>query len=195
MVYSMDAVKSKVNLRSDAKSACTLRIVLSILIGPTMLTYGYILLGKLLKAVGLSGVSDVISMLWKSVGSILVVVLLILYIYRTNIRKWSYSYMLDYREKALASGFTVCPRCGSPLTERTQNRSYQQHAGDKVTTTTWSDGTVTTKRDPIYQTVNYQHHYFVCTNPDCKLKSSVDKIKYGKMPATVNGACDLILKY
>lgn len=124
MNHSMNDVKATVQLRPEAKRAFILRVILSVLVFPTVVQYIYMFLSKALKAAGLTGVESVVSLLWKTVGSFIILLVIVLYLYRANIRKWTYSYMLNYQSQAMANGFTVCPRCSSPLNEHTGTDTY-----------------------------------------------------------------------
>ena len=192
MNHSMNDVKATVQLRPEAKRAFILRIILSVLVFPTVVQYIYMFLSKALKAAGLTGVESVVSLLWKTVGSFIILLVIVLYLYRASIRKWTYSYMLNYQSQAIANGFTVCPRCSSPLNEHTGTGSYSVHVGDEVTTTYYSDGTSTSSRKPIYENRSHRYKYYICSNRSCRLESSYDKIKFGRMPATKKDAIWLV---
>lgn len=167
MNHSMNDVKATVQLRPEAKRAFILRIILSVLVFPTVVQYIYMFVSKALKAAGLTDVESVADLLWKTVGSFIILLVIVLYLYRANIRKWTYSYMLNYQSQAMANGFTVCPRCSSPLNEHTGTGSYSVHVGDKVTTTYYSDGTSTSNRKPIYENRSYKYKYYICSNRSC----------------------------
>ena len=192
MNHSMNDVKATVQLRPEAKRAFILRIILSVLVFPTVVQYIYMFLSKALKAAGLTGVESVVSLLWKTVGSFIILLVIVLYLYRANIRKWTYSYMLNYQSQAIANGFTVCPRCSSPLNEHTGTDTYSVHVGDEVTTTYYSDGTSTSNRKPIYENRSHKYKYYICSNRSCRLESSYHKIKFGRMPATKKDAIWLV---
>ncbi|MGN1162048.1 MAG: hypothetical protein ACI4SX_07385, partial [Candidatus Fimenecus sp.] len=102
--------------------------------------------------------------------------------------------MLNYQSQAIANGFTVCPRCSSPLNEHTGTDTYSVHVGDEVTTTYYSDGTSTSNRKPIYENRSHKYKHYICSNRSCRLESSYDKIKFGRMPATKKDAIWLVLE-
>lgn len=56
MNHSMNDVKATVQLRPEAKRAFILRIILSVLVFPTVVQYIYMFVSKALKAAGLTDV-------------------------------------------------------------------------------------------------------------------------------------------
>ncbi len=90
-------------------------------------------------------------------------------LFRAWRRRWPMSYMLTYQSKARDNGFTTCPRCGARLIEKSRTRSSRDHVGDKITTTTYSDGTKSTHTEGIYETRSHSETYHECSNTLCQL--------------------------
>lgn len=190
---AMSMVKGSIQLRREAVKACRIRMIAGVLIGPVIVTYAYIIIVNILKIAGLSDVSEMLEKIWQYGGTFINVLIIVMYLYRTNMRKWSYSYMLDYRSR-IDSGFMICPRCGSDLKKEKRMRTYTRRIGERITKTTWSNGTVSEKRDPIYGNKSYEYECYVCTNPLCRIETDMtEKLKYRKMPATKKKVCELII--
>ena len=45
---------------------------------------------------------------------------------------------------------------------------------------------------PIYENRSYKYKYYICSNRSCRLESSYDKIKFGRMLATKKDAIWLV---
>lgn len=139
--------------------------------------------------------SDVLAIVEKvlwAVGVPLTVVIIAVYIFRTLRRRYAFSYAIDCCH-GLREGPDTCPRCGSSVSEKTGTGHRQVHVADKITTTTYSDGSKSERKDAVYQTQSYKYTYYQCNNPACAIRDDID-LKFGNMPYRVKDLHFLILQ-
>ncbi len=94
-------------------------------------------------------------------------------VYTAFCRRVPRGFMRDYLYAARENGFASCPRCGARMKEKFGKESYQVKVGEKITTTTFSDGSKSEKREDIHESRTRDYRYFACTNYACQL--STDK--------------------
>ena len=139
--------------------------------------------------------SDVLAIVEKvlwGVGIPLTGVIIAVYIFRTLRRRYAFSYAIDCCH-GLREGPDTCPRCGSTVSEKTGTGHRQVHVADKITTTTYSDGSKSEKKEAVYQSQSYKYTYYQCNNPACAIRDDID-LKFGNMPYRVKDLHFLILR-
>lgn len=139
--------------------------------------------------------SDVLAIVEKvlwGVGIPLTGVIIAVYIFRTLRRRYAFSYAIDCCH-GLREGPDTCPRCGSTVSEKTGTGHRQVHVADKITTTTYSDGSKSEKKEAVYQSQSYKYTYYQCNNPACAIRDDID-LKLGNMPYRVKDLHFLILR-
>jgi len=85
-------------------------------------------------------------------------------------RRWPLAYMDNYRRAAKDNGYKTCPRCGAAFDLKTRSRSYSTKVGEKITTTTYSDGSQSKHVEDIKGTRVSVENYYVCSNSSCGLE-------------------------
>lgn len=177
----MKDVKQAVSV-SGNQSKAIFRIICAILFAPAICTAVYTGIKKWLEYCGYTS-ADIANAekIWEYAGIPIIIIVTLIYIFRTLRRRYAYSYMLDYYSQLNANGCTVCPRCGSSVSLRHGKKSYQAHVGDKITTTHYSDGTKSVQTNPIYETRFRKYTYHQCDNGSCAIEDH-SKLKYGHMP-------------
>ena len=139
--------------------------------------------------------SDVLAIIEKvlwGAGIPLTGVIIAVYIFRTLRRRYAFSYAIDCCH-GLREGPDTCPRCGSTVSEKTGTGHRQVHVADKITTTTYSDGSKSEKKEAVYQSQSYKYTYYQCNNPACAIRDDID-LKFGNMPYRVKDLHFLILR-
>ena len=139
--------------------------------------------------------SDVLAIIEKvlwGAGIPLTGVIIAVYIFRTLRRRYAFSYAIDCCH-GLREGPDTCPRCGSTVSEKTGTRHRQVHVADKITTTTYSDGSKSEKKEAVYQSQSYKYTYYQCNNPACAIRDDID-LKFRNMPYRVKDLHFLILR-
>ena len=139
--------------------------------------------------------SDVLAIVEKvlwGAGIPLTGVIIAVYIFRTLRRRYAFSYAIDCCH-GLREGPDTCPRCGSTVSEKTGTGHRQVHVADKITTTTYSDGSKSEKKEAVYQSQSYKYTYYQCNNPACAIRDDID-LKLGNMPYRVKDLHFLILR-
>ena len=139
--------------------------------------------------------SDVLAIIEKvlwGVGIPLTGVFIAVYIFRALRRRYAFSYAIDCCH-GLREGPDTCPRCGSTVSEKTGTGHRQVHVADKITTTTYSDGSKSEKTEAVYQSQSYKYTYYQCNNPACAIRDDID-LKFGNMPYRVKDLHFLILR-
>lgn len=178
---------------SGGKGAAALRVILALFIGPAVCTGVYILLGKWFEYCGFTSAElSVFRKIWEYGGIPVTAAAVFAYIFRTLRRRYAYAYMRDYYERLAANGYTVCPRCGSTVSERTGSKTRSVHVGDRITTTHYSDGSKTTNTQAIYENRSFKYTYHMCDNAACGIDDD-GGLKYGRMPYSRRDLRKLIL--
>ena len=139
--------------------------------------------------------SDILAIIEKvlwGAGIPLTGVIIAVYIFRTLRRRYAFSYAIDCCH-GLREGPDTCPRCGSTVSEKTGTGHRQVHVADKITTTTYSDGSKSEKKEAVYQSQSYKYTYYQCNNPACAIRDDID-LKFGNMPYRVKDLHFLILR-
>lgn len=139
--------------------------------------------------------SDVLAIVEKvlwGAGIPLTGVIIAVYIFRTLRRRYAFSYAIDCCH-GLREGPDTCPRCGSSVSEKIGTGHRQVHVADKITTTTYSDGSKSEKKEAVYQSQSYKYTYYQCNNPACAIRDDID-LKFGNMPYRVKDLHFLILR-
>ena len=139
--------------------------------------------------------SDVLAIIEKvlwGAGIPLTGVIIAVYIFRTLRRRYAFSYAIDCCH-GLREGPDTCPRCGSSVSEKIGTGHRQVHVADKITTTTYSDGSKSEKKEAVYQSQSYKYTYYQCNNPACAIRDDID-LKFGNMPYRVKDLHFLILR-
>ena len=139
--------------------------------------------------------SDILAIIEKvlwGAGIPLTGVIIAVYIFRTLRRRYAFSYAIDCCH-GLREGPDTCPRCGSSVSEKTGTGHRQVHVADKITTTTYSDGSKSEKKEAVYQSQSYKYTYYQCNNPACAIRDDID-LKFGNMPYRVKDLHFLILR-
>ena len=139
--------------------------------------------------------SDILAIIEKvlwGAGIPLTGVIIAVYIFRTLRRRYAFSYAIDCCH-GLREGPDTCPRCGSTVSEKTGTGHRQVHVADKITTTTYSDGSKSEKTEAVYQSQSYKYTYYQCNNPACAIRDDID-LKFGNMPYRVKDLHFLILR-
>ncbi len=108
---------------------------------------------------------------WYAVFVPLALIMMGFGLFRAFRRRWPLAYMHEYKKEAREEGFATCPRCGSRFVARQRTRFSRQKVGEKITTTTYSDGSQNVSREGIYESVGYKDTYHVCTNPECAIEA------------------------
>ena len=85
-------------------------------------------------------------------------------------RRWPLAYMDNYRRQAKENGYKTCPRCGAAFELRTRTRSYTAKVGEKITTTTYSDGSQSKNVEDIKGIRQSTEHYYICSSGSCSLE-------------------------
>lgn len=170
-----------------------LRIPIAVVLGGTITTTVAIVAKKILEfcEVPAESVANA-EKLFMAIGVPLALVLIAMYIFRTLRRRYAYGYMENYFSELRDNGFNTCPRCGSPVNEHTGTRSRQVHVADRITTTTYSDGSTSKKTDAVYQSQSYKYIYHKCSNPACALNDDIE-FSFGDMPYKLRDLRVLIL--
>ena len=91
-------------------------------------------------------------------------------LFRSWRRRWPLAYMNEYIAMARECDYEFCPRCGSPLVLKMRTRYNRQKVGERIKTTTYSDGSQTVNREDVYGNVASKSYYHECTNSLCKLE-------------------------
>lgn len=107
---------------------------------------------------------------WYAVFVPLVVFMMAVGLFRCWRRRWPLAYMRNFKRMAADNGFEICPRCSAPLVMKKRTRSSREKVGERVTTTTYSDGSKSVNREDIYGSVSRTSTYHVCTNQRCALE-------------------------
>ena len=139
--------------------------------------------------------SDVLAIVEKvlwGAGIPLTGVIIAVYIFRTLRRRYAFSYAIDCCH-GLREGPDTCPRCGSSVSKKTGTGHRQVHVADKITTTTYSDGSKSEKKEAVYQSQSYKYTYYQCNNPACAIRDDID-LKFRNMPYRVKDLHFLILR-
>ncbi len=189
----MREVKEAVSIASS-RGRALLRIICALIFGPAICTAVYLGIQKWFAYCGYT--SDTIAKIqsvWTYAGVPITAIVIIVYIFRTLRRRYAYSYMRDYYARLQENGYTVCPRCGSTVSERTGRKSYQKHVGDKITTITYSSGATHVSTTPIYETRSRKYKYHQCDNSSCAIDDDL-RVGFGRMPYSRNDLRALILQ-
>ena len=183
----------KLAVSKNCKSAATGRIIAAIIFGGMISTLIYMGIEKWLTFCLYSPETiSAIKTIWEYGGTPIIILAIAFYIFKTLRRSYAYGYMQDYFYKLKVNNYTTCPRCGNRIAEKQGVGSYSKHVGDKITTTTYSDGSKTVSKQGIYQSQSYNYTYYQCTNPSCALNDK-GALKFGNMPYSRKSLRYLIL--
>lgn len=91
-------------------------------------------------------------------------------LFRAWRRRWPLAYMNNYRTQARDNGYKTCPRCGAAIEVKTRQVNYRAKVGERHITTTYSDGSKSTRVEDITQNRTRTEEYYVCSNGSCKLE-------------------------
>ncbi|MBQ4066264.1 MAG: hypothetical protein IJD22_01345 [Clostridia bacterium] len=107
---------------------------------------------------------------WFCVYIPIAAVLMAIDLFRCWRRRWPLAYLNNYRRMSRDNGYEICPRCGAEFELRTRHTSYTAKVGEKITTTTYSDGSKSTRTEDITERRTAIEHYYACSNSDCGLE-------------------------
>ena len=85
-------------------------------------------------------------------------------------RRWPMAYMDNYRRKVKENGYKTCPCCGADIAIRTRQVSYKKKIGERHITTSYSDGSQSTRVEDITKDAYRTEEYYICSNSSCGLE-------------------------
>ncbi|MBE6587558.1 MAG: hypothetical protein E7647_03985 [Ruminococcaceae bacterium] len=107
---------------------------------------------------------------WYAVFVPIAVAMMAIGLFRAWRRRWPLGYMNNYRRQARDNGYETCPRCGAAIEIRTRRVSYRAKVGERHITTTYSDGSKSTRVEDITENRTRTEEYYVCSNGSCGLE-------------------------
>ncbi len=159
----MKYVKTRVGIPDN--SAFIRKLIIYCIIMGVMLFGAGSIFDSLMSPIGRDGLLDS----WYVFIVPFVACMMLISLFRAYRRRWPMAFMMHYKSQARDNGYTICPRCGARLEERSKGGSYRAKVGERVTTTTYSDGSRSTRTEDITQNRSYREIYHQCTNSSCAL--------------------------
>lgn len=112
-------------------------------------------------------------------------------LFRAWRRRWPLAYMHNYWKQAKDNGYKICPRCGAKIAIRTRQVSYNKKIGERHITTTYSDGSQSTRVEDITKNATRTEEYYVCSNDSCGLEPDRN-YKQSHLPWKIKEICTLV---
>ncbi|MBR2024898.1 MAG: hypothetical protein IKA02_03725 [Clostridia bacterium] len=129
---------------------------------------------------------------WYLVFVLLTAIIIAIGLFRSYRRRWSLSYMENYKKEAKENEYEYCPRCGAEFVLKRRTRNSRVKTGELITTTTYSDGSKTVDKKDVYGTQSYTEYYHKCTDNSCGLEPE-QVITQSHLPWKTNEIRHLIL--
>ena len=115
--------------------------------------------------------ADGMTVAWYAIFVPIALFLMAIGLFRCWRRRWPLAYMRWYKKQASDNGYDYCPRCGAAFVLKKRTRYHREKVGEKITTTTYGDGSKYVNREDIYGNVQRTHYYHQCTNTKCRLEA------------------------
>ena len=112
---------------------------------------------------------------FETVQYIIYGILVAVYWYICNVRKWSHSYMLNYTQTALEINGKYCPRCYSKMKISLDVFDYEEKVGERIIKRVYSDGTVWHDREAIMEKRKEKLPHFICLGKQCAIETKPQK--------------------
>ena len=164
MLDKIARIRKNTKLRKRSVFICVLKMIVGLFIIPVVSCITLLVLQNGVMSQGLQVIQYFVYTL-----------LIAIYWYVCNVRKWSHSYMLNYTQTSLEMNGKYCPRCYSKMKISLDVFDYEEKIGERIIKRVYSDGTVWHDREAIMDKRKEKLPHFICLGKKCAIETKPQK--------------------